>query len=206
MPAHPILARVSAAALGGLLLTGVASAALAADYGDSDVDVHVQISEITQPGVLAMTVAGTSTALTESGSTPTVRQFTGVLPTVTVTDTRSAEDIPDDASWYVLGSATAFVGEAGQPPISAGNLGWAPRLIDGGESGLVTEGDQVDTVLDSGPDAVGLQDQELLALAVDSEAVSTEGSWTAAADLFLRTDPAVAPGAYTSVLTLSLFE
>jgi hypothetical protein len=60
--------------------------------------------------------------------------------------------------------------------------------------------------LDSGSDAVGLVDQELLALAIDSEAVASEGQWTANADLFLRTASTVAPGSYRSTLTVSLFE
>ncbi|WKK70394.1 hypothetical protein Q0F99_10925 [Rathayibacter oskolensis] len=106
----------------------------------------------------------------------------------------------------MLGSATDFTGADGQEPIGADHLGWTPELVDGGDSGLVAEGDQVDTVLDEGPDAVGLVDQELLALAVDSAAIAEEGSWTVTAGLTLKTEADVAPGAYSSVLTLSLFE
>lgn len=201
-----VFARCSVAAAGAALLVGVAGAAIADEYGDEDVDVNVEITELVEPGVLAMSVDGSSATLAESGSTATVRQFTGSLPTVTVTDTRTAEEIPDGAFWYVLGSSTDFTGDAGQPAIGAGHLGWAPALLDGGESGLVAAGDQVDTVLDEGPDAVGLVDQELLAMAFDSEAVAPEGQWTATADLFLRTDATVAPGNYTATLTLSLFE
>ena len=200
-------ARCAAVTLGAALLTAVAGPAVADEnYGDQDVDVNVSIPELTEPGVLAMTVDGTSTYLAENGSTELVRQFTGTLPTVTVTDTRSADQIPDGAGWYVLGSASPFTGETGQDPIGADYFGWTPRLIDGGESGLVTEGDQVDTVLDDGNDAVGLVDQELLALALDSGAVAEEGQWTASADLFLRTDSAVEAGDYTGQLTLSLLE
>ncbi|MCI9857415.1 hypothetical protein [Microbacterium proteolyticum] len=199
--------RWAAVALGAALLTAVAGPAVADEnHGDQDVDVNVSIAELTEPGVLAMTVAGTSTDLTENGSTELVRQFTGTLPTVTVTDTRSADEIPDGAGWYVLGSASVFTGETGQNPIGADHFGWTPRLIDGGDSGLVTEGDQVDTVLDDGDDAVGLVDQELLALALGSGAVAEEGQWTASADLFLRTDSTVEAGDYTGRLTLSLFE
>lgn len=201
-----VFARCSVAAVGAALLVGVAGAAIADEYGDDDVEVNVEITELDEPGVLAMSVAGSSATLTESGSTATVRQFTGSLPTVTVTDTRTAEEIPDGAFWYVLGSSTDFTGDAGQSGIGAGHLGWAPQLIDGGESGLVAEGDQVDTVLDAGPNNVGLVDQELLAMAFDSEAVAPEGQWTATADLFLRTPATVAPGNYTATLTLSLFE
>ena len=140
-----------------------------------------------------MTVAADSTALTEDGSTELVRRFAGTLPTVTVTDTRSPDEIPTGAGWYVLGSATAFTAPDGQEPIGADHLGWTPRLLDGGDSGLVTEGDPVDTVLDEGDDAVGLVDQELLALALDSGAVAEEGAWTASADLVLSTEEAALP-------------
>jgi hypothetical protein len=206
MEKRRVFARCSVAVVGAALLVGVAGAAIADEYGDQDVDVNVAITELDEPGVLAMSVAGSSTTLTEDGSTATVRQFTGALPTVTVTDTRTAEEIPDGAFWYVLGSSSDFTGDAGQPAIGAGHLGWAPSLIDGGESGLVAAGDEVDTVLDTGPNAVGVVDQELLAMAFDSEAVASEGSWTATADLFLRTPATVAPGDYTATITLSLFE
>ncbi|SMG48133.1 hypothetical protein [Agreia pratensis] len=199
-------ARTSAVVVGTLLLTGLAGAAAAEEVGSDDVDVKVEIAEIEGPGVLAMSVGGTSTTLTETGSTELVRQFTGTLPTVTVTDTRAADEIPADVGWYVLGSSTDFVGDAGQTAIGAEYLGWIPALIDGGESGLVAEGDPVDTAIDGGDDGVGLVDQELLALAIDSGAVASEGQWTANANLFLRTPATVAPGSYSSTLTLSLFE
>jgi len=199
--------RATAAAAGALVLVGMTGAAFAEELEDEgEVDVNVDISELTEPGWLAMTVAADSMSLTENGSTDVVRQFTGTLPTVTITDTRTAAEIPDGAAWYVLGSSTAFVGADGQSEIGAGNLGWTPRLIDAGDSGLVAEGDPVDTVMDEGPDAVGLVDQELFAIAEDSETVAPEGQWTATADLFLRAPATVEPGAYTARVTLSLFE
>ncbi|WP_137844770.1 hypothetical protein [Microbacterium sp. 2FI] len=208
MTTKPMIARLSAVTAGALMLTGVAAAAVAEEsYGDHDVDVHVSISEIDEPGVLAMSVAGSSTALAETGSTPTIRQFTGSLPTVTVTDTRTPDEIEPGVGWYVLGTSSDFVGDAGQPAIGAEHLGWAPSLIDGGESGQIAEGDVVDTVMDAGsPDAVGLVDQELLALAYDSQAVAGESRWTATANLFLRTPATVEPGDYAATITLSLFE
>ena len=199
---------LGAAALGAAMLVGAGAgaAASAEEYGESSVDIGVEIAEPTQPGVLAMTVAAASTQLTEEDSTAAVRRFSGRLPTVTVTDTRTAEEIPDGAGWYVLGSASGFTGDDGQPAIGAENLGWTPRLVDGGDSGGVAEGEKVDTALEGGDDAVGLVDQELLALAIDSEAIAAEGSWTADADLLLTTPATVAPGGYSAVLTLSLFE
>jgi hypothetical protein len=202
------LVRSGAALAGCLLLSGVAAAAASADteYGSDAVDVNVSIAELEQPGTLSMSVDGTESTLTEAGSTPTVRTFTGQLPEVTVTDTRTADEIADDAGWYVLGSASSFVGDADQEDITADHLGWTPALIDGGDSGLVAEGDQVDTVLDEGQDAVGLLDQELLALSLDSQETATDGSWTVSADLTLKTEADVESGDYSSVLTLSLFE
>lgn len=196
-----LLLRASVAAVGAAVLVGVTGASIAG-ADDAEVDVSVEISELPD-GVLAMTVDGTSAELTEDGSTAMERQFTGELPTVTVTDTRNPDDIPDGVFWYVLGSATDFTGDAGQAPIGAQYLGWAPRLIDGGASGLVGEGPDVDGELDGGD---GLVDQELLASTFDSGTVVSEGSWTATADLTLRAPATVDAGTYSSVLTLSLFE
>ena len=135
MRTREMFTRVAAGAAGAVLLVGVAGAAFADDdpgYGTDDVDVNVQIDEAAEPGVLAMTVAGDATSLTESGSTPTVRQFTGTLPTVTVTDTRVFPDRLDPgAYWYVLGTSSDFIGDAAQPDIPAGHLGWTPALVAG---------------------------------------------------------------------------
>ncbi|MET8306737.1 hypothetical protein [Micromonospora sp. NPDC005173] len=197
-------------AAGAVLVGTVAlqSPARAEPGDNADVQVTVDIEEITEPGVLAMSIAGNSVALSEDGSTLLVRQFVGTLPTVTVTDTRTAEEVPDNAAWAVLGSATDFVGGAGQAPISAGHLGWKPRLLDGGDTGLVSGGEEVVTVLDEPTQPgnnVGLVDQELLVSTFDSAAV-TGDTYSVNADLYLRTPADVAAGSYTSTLTLSLFE
>ncbi len=203
--------RLLAAGAGGALLAGAValpSPALAEPGDDAEVQVTVDIEEIREPGVLAMSIAGDSVALSEDGSTLLVRQFVGTLPTVTVTDTRTADEVPEGAAWAVLGSATDFVGGAGQEPIGAGHLGWKPRLIDGDDNGLVAEGEEVVTVLDEPTQPgnnVGLVDQELLVSTFDSGAVAG-GEYAVNADLFLRTPADVAAGAYTSTLTLSLFE
>ena len=90
--------RGSAIALGAALLVSAGSAAMAADE-ESDtagVDVNVEIEPLAGPGALALTVAGDETSLTEAASedgSALERTFTGALPTVTVTDTRAAEDI-----------------------------------------------------------------------------------------------------------------
>ncbi|SIO29993.1 hypothetical protein SAMN05443544_3933, partial [Agromyces cerinus subsp. cerinus] len=51
-------ARCTAVTIGTALLVGVAGIAVAEEnHGDAGVDVNVAITEITEPGVLAMTVA-----------------------------------------------------------------------------------------------------------------------------------------------------
>lgn len=199
-------ARYAAGVLGGLMLVGVGSAAFA-DYPDAEdssgVDVKVDIAQV-QNGALSLTVANTETTLTESGSTAEYRQFTGALPNVTVTDTRT--EVPEGVYWYVTGQAGSFVGASGQPAITADHLGWSPALVTTG-NGEVAAGDEVGTVLDPAPNNVGLTGEELLALSLDSAtSTAASGQWTANADLLLKTPVDVASGSYTSLLTLSLFE
>lgn len=190
---------------GGALVSGVAGAAFAEEQvgAGSDVDVNVTIEDTAQ-GVLAMSVAGTSAPLTEVESGDAmVREFTGQLPTVTVTDTRTADEIPDDAFWWVEGTASAFTGDAGQADIPAGHLGWQPSVADDG-SGVVAVGGDVDTVMDEGPNNVGLEGRELLEMAMTSE--EAIGSWEATAGLTLKVPAETEAGSYSSTLTLSLFE
>jgi hypothetical protein len=199
-------ARCVAAVLGGLMLAGVGTAAFAA-YPDpedsSGVDVKVDIAEV-QNGALSLTVDNTETTLTETGSTAENRQFTGALPNVTVTDTRT--EVPSGVFWYVTGQASDFVGTAGQSSITPDHLGWSPELVTTG-NGEVAAGDEVKTSLDESPNNVGLVGEELLALSLDSaSSTAASGQWTAGAGLVLKTPIDVAPGAYTSLLTLSLFE
>lgn len=201
-----MLKRASVAAVGGAMLAGVAGAAFAQDQvgSGSDVDVNVAIEDLDE-GVLAMSVDGTTATLVEDGSTGTVRQFTGDLPTVTVTDTRSADEIPDGAFWWVEGTASSFTGDAGQDPIGAENLGWSPSLADDG-SGAVAVGPDVAPALDTeaDPNNVGLQGRELLAMALTSD--EAIGTWQAGAELTLQVPADTEPGDYTSTITLSLFE
>jgi hypothetical protein len=208
-----LAARVAVATVGGALLAGVAGAAFADDSPQSgDVDVNVNIQELTGPGALAMTVDANATTLTEGQSDDaTQRQFFGALPAVTVTDTRTT--IPQGAAWAVLGQASEFVSTdgGGQSAISAGYLGWTPSVVDPGQTYEVLAGDQVDTILDEGPNNVGLEGiagPELLAMTLNDSttAQSVASSWTANADLFLKVPLNTEAGSYKSVLTLSLFE
>jgi len=197
--------RTAAAAFGVLLLLSAGTAVASADevVDDGDVDITVDISDRYPGGVLALTVAASETSLTEVDSgDPLVREFTGSLPTVTVTDTRS--DVPD-VPWYVLGTASDFV--SGADIITTDHLGWTPALADDYGPSIEPGGD-IETVVDH-PDNEGLGyvDGELLYVNYDQLDTYDQGSWSASAGLQLKVPTAeVVPGSYTSVLTLSLFE
>ncbi|TQJ30849.1 hypothetical protein [Microbacterium sp. SLBN-146] len=199
------IARAAVGAIGGALLLGGAGAALADEVDDQDVDVAVSIEALEPVGALTMSVAPGSATLEEVESTdPDIRQFDGVLPTVTVTDDR--EEVPTDVGWYVTGQSSALTA-AGGLTIPAGHLGWVPAILTEEGNGEVAVGPEVDTVLDEGPNNVGLVSQELLALVtIDSGDAATVGTWQANANLFLKTPVDIAPGDYSGTITLTLWE
>jgi len=196
------LTRAGAVAFGALVLASAGTAVAAADETD-DVEINVEVTDRYPSGVLAMTVAAAETTLTEIDSgDPLVREFTGQLPTVTVTDTRST--VPD-VPWAVLGTASDFVSSAST--ISADHLGWTPMLV--GDYGPAVEpGGDIETVVDDpGSEGLAYADGELLYVNWDQADTYSQGSWSATAGLQLKVDATqVDPGAYTSLLTLSLFE
>lgn len=203
-------ARIAVAAAGSLVLAGAAGTAFAEEFGNEDVDVNVEIAPLEEPGALSLSVEGTSSMLSEVASGDAeIRQFDGTLPVVTVTDTRAPEEVPEGAFWYVLGQASEFVGDAGQDPLAPGHLGWVPELVGDDGDGVVEAGQEIETILDDGVanPAVGLVEGEFLYLADTAAAREDEtNSWSATAGLTLKTPIDVAPGSYSSTLTLSLFE
>jgi len=195
-------ARIGVAALGvGILAAAGGGSAFAAD--EDSIDVQVEIAPAAEPGVLALTVADDATTLTEGEASGTDRTFAGTLPTVTVTDTRLAENIDPESFWYVMGAISDFTGSAGQPAISsADGFGWYPDIVSGNPAGgsqVVAPGDDVD------PGTGGFVDAELLAN-VDSAVDAAGGSYSATAGLLLKTPATVAPGAYSATITLTLLE
>ncbi|MHC2998273.1 hypothetical protein OB08_03265 [Microbacterium sp. HJ5] len=198
-----MLARCAVGAAGGLLLLGAAGAAMADEVGDGEVDVNVDIAALPPVGALTMSVAVDSTELTEvTSDDPELREFTGVLPTVTVSDDR--EEVPAGAFWYVVGQSSAFTA-AGVPELGPEHLGWTPRLLTEND-GEVAEGPEVGTIFDEAPNNVGLEGEEFLALALESGEARAVGEWHADADLTLKTPKDVAPGSYSATITLTLWE
>ncbi|WP_214465281.1 hypothetical protein [Microbacterium flavescens] len=202
-----LFARTAAGAFGGMLLIGVAGAAIADEVGNDQVDVNVNIEAVEPVGALTMSVANDSTSLTEvtAADDTEFREFTGTLPTVTVTDDR--EEVPAGVFWYVNGQSSDFTATGGLT-IGAENLGWTPALVTEGD-GEVAAGDGTVPELDE-PTApgnnVGLAGAELLALTLDSNEARTVGSWSADADLKLKTAADVEPGSYSATITLTLWE
>ncbi|MFJ6651838.1 hypothetical protein ACIQLJ_03465 [Microbacterium sp. NPDC091313] len=198
------LTRVGAVALGAVLLASAGTAVAAADEIDAtDVDINVQVDDRFPSGVLALTVDADATTLTEIDTgDPLVREFTGELPTVTVTDTRS---VVPDVPWAVLGTASDFTSATGT--ITADHLGWSPTL-SGDYGPAIEPGGDIETVVDdSDSEGLSYADGELLYANFDPQGSYSQGSWSATAGLQLKVKTTeVTSGAYTSVLTLSLFE
>jgi hypothetical protein len=186
-----------------LVATVGAGTAAAEDIDDQGIDVSVDITDQGGGGELSMSVAANDgVQLTEQDAEDGVREFVGTTPTVTVSDTRDPEDVPEGVFWAVVGQAGEFV-DAEDPTqtIGAEYLGWTPTLLSGSSSGLVSEGEPVDGAVDSGP---GLEGQELLVSTWESGAET--GTWDVAADLSLRTPADVEAGSYSSTITLTLME
>ncbi|WP_424534903.1 hypothetical protein ACOZ38_32610 [Sphaerisporangium viridialbum] len=191
-----------------LALAGVAGPAMAdGDPDNSGIEVSVKIEPLRVPGQVSMTVADNNgVTLAENGSNAAARQFTGTLPTVTVTDTRLPDEIPTGNFWAVVGQSSQLVA-TGDPAKTIGPeyLGWTPHLLTGSSTGSVAPGEPVSSVVSdgTGAPAVGLQGQELLVSTANS--ADEIGTHQVNADLALRTPVDVAAGEYHSTLTLSLF-
>lgn len=149
-----------------------------------------------EDGVLALTVAdfGYAVELSEPENMGDRLQFTGELPEVTVTDSRTAAQA-GQGGWAVTGQADAFT-SAGQT-VEAENFGWTPEVLTP-RPGL-SAGAAVATAFDDGD---GLASPSLLASA------NAQGRWGTAvlgAGLVLDVPVDTQPGTYTGLLTVSLF-
>ena len=189
--------------LGGTFLAAAGSAVADETVTDENVDLEVEVGTRYPGGSLIMSVDASATSLVEVESgDPMIREFTGELPLVTVTDTRAEVTKP---SWYVLGSAADFV--SGEDVITADHMGWTPKLAE--KYGMfVLPGDEIESVVDDpASDGLAESDGELLYINAKQELTMDQTEWSATADLSLRVATGdVVPGSYKSVMTLSLFE
>lgn len=178
--------------------------------GAGEVDITVSVEDI---GDLFMTVdTSQPVVLSEVNGDPENRTFTGQLPIVTVTDTRS--NVPtgpngEEIGWSVVGQASDFV-HADEPntKIPNENLGWVPELVDepAGNDGVANAGFEVESVSEGGDGLTTGVD--LLVFAFPSEAAqAVSQEWKATAELRLAApESEVIAGDYAATLTLSLFE
>ncbi|WP_431075427.1 alpha/beta hydrolase-fold protein [Microbacterium phyllosphaerae] len=161
----------------------------------SGVPVHAAIAE-GENGALAMTVAdfGEGVQLSAPQNVGDRLRFTGELPEISVTDSRTAQQA-GLGGWSVAAQAQPFV-SAGKT-IEADHLGWVPKVLTP-RAGLEA-GDPLETAIDGG---LGLATSGELASA-DSE--GRFGSATLSAGLRLEVPVDTQPGSYSSVLSISLF-
>jgi hypothetical protein len=148
------------------------------------------------PGALALSVAGSQVNLPALALNNTSTQFTtaGPIQTVTVTDTRAGAP-----GWSLSGQVADFT--SGSHTINAQNLGWAPNLVNKGDSVKVTLGGNV-----APANGVGSADTGVLGLKSSRTLASAAGLGTAqlGADLSLVAPTSTVAGAYTGVLTLTV--
>lgn len=171
----------------------------AAASGETHDQESIELAATIAPageGHLVLTISGDGSPvrLAEATLTENRRLFTGDLPEITVSDSR-AEDQARESGWAVAGQATPLTAASNR--IEAGNLGWAPALLD--QRAGVAAGDPVAPTLSGGP---GLQAPQQLVAATPQGRFGTVRS-TAALRLEVPED--TAPGTYTGEVTVSLF-
>lgn len=121
--------------------------------------------------------------------------FSGALPTVIVTDSRS-DDEAAGGGWSTSGQVSDFVN--GETVLDGSHLGWVPEVLTP-KDGL-TAGAPVASGLDGGGD--GLSAPSTLATAAGA---GRAGSAELGAGLDLLFPVDAAPGTYESTITVSLF-
>ncbi|HMR49356.1 MAG TPA: HtaA domain-containing protein [Arachnia sp.] len=139
-----------------------------------DVDVTVKVPETTEPPVeaLKLSVSGSANL---GQATASAAGFTasGVLPVVTVTDTRQG------GTWSVSGQLGAFSSTSGSIPAAA--LGWAPTLVAGNAQAGATVAPNapgLGTAATLGSGAAG-ESQLSADLSLVAPATTTAGDYTA---------------------------
>lgn len=159
-----------------------------------DIPVRAEIPDLGDdaagPGSLALSVAPGSADLGTARNAGDRLRLTGVLPTVSVTDSRR-----DAAGWSVTGQAGALRADQGEATVGAQRLGWAPFVVEG----TAVPGPAVRPDLSGGS---GLAQPATLGTASGAARAGTAGL---AADLTLEVPVDTAAGSYAGSVTVSLF-
>jgi hypothetical protein len=163
--------------------------------GPADLQIagNVPVTTTVPPtGALIVTVATGPADLTEQGTTAPFTA-TGMLPTITITDTRNTYP-----GWSVSAQETAFTGSgaAAGSTISGDQLGWAPN---GTPAGGATIGPPVPPGISQ-----GLGDNpQVLAFATPGSGLGTS---TLSASLTLDIPDTASAGSYIGSLTITYLE
>ncbi|GAA1816738.1 hypothetical protein GCM10009771_16330 [Nesterenkonia flava] len=174
-----------------------------AEARDSDgIPLDVTIPELgdpgTGPGSLVISIAqNNGVELTGGHNIGDARRYLGVLPTISVTDSRApAQAGGENGGWTVSGQSSRL--ESGTNVLAPGYLGWSPALANNSREG-VTEGAPVRTLLRGG---VGLAQPQTLGSAVGDNRLGTTGL---TAEVALEAPVDAPAGDYEGELTVSLF-
>lgn len=155
---------------------------------DGDIPVQADIPALGDDdgpaGALALTVAPGATTLGEARNAGDRLRLSGVLPTVSVTDSRA------DGAWSVTGQASDLA--AGEAVVRAERLGWAPFVA----AGPAVPGAKVETALSGGAG---------LAVPATLGSGSERGTAELAADVTLEVPVDTKAGSYAGAITVSLF-
>jgi len=153
--------------------------------GAIDLDVSVPGT-----GGLALNIADSRADLGEAALNPAADALVadGLLPLVTVTDTRST-----DPGWNVVGKVSDFAGAAGAT-IDGKHLGWTPEVVSTGDGQRVTAG----TAVAAGAGFAGG------ATLGKAEGGTGRGTAELGAGLELKVPTNVPAGAYSATITLTL--
>jgi type 1 glutamine amidotransferase len=157
--------------------------------------IPVEVAVVDAPGALTLSVGsyGSAVELFKQDAVDRWR-YTGVLPTVTVTDSRNATQAAT-GGWAASGQSSDFVSAGNTLP--AAHFGWQPRFVQ--EKPGVQLGARSVTALDGG---TGLSVPSPLASAANAD---RRGSVQVTADLFLDLPVGTTEGDYSARMTLSLF-
>ena len=171
---------------------------------ESGIDISVNINKETiGGGELVLTIPGASQGVTLTDATNRGDRltFTGNLPQVNVTDTRSVQRVGENGGWSVTGKASDFTYTGNIPEVknnfSASHLSWKPVLVSGNSG--VQLGSETTSAMDGGS---GLETPATLVKASGADRL---GTTSVQADLALEVPVDIANGAYSSNLTVSVF-
>ena len=155
---------------------------------DGDIPVNADIPSLgdddAPAGALALTVAPGTTELGNARNAGDRLRLTGVLPTVSVSDSRA------EGAWSVTGQASDLQDD--DAVVRAERLGWEPFVV----AGPAVPGAEVDSALAGGPG---------LAVPATLGAGAERGTAELSADVNLEVPVDTKAGSYSGAITVSLF-